>query len=141
ARIVERADPDGDEVGPGRYPQKQHGPAIRAERAGNRITAVRRSDIELGLALGYAEAYRWHPPAGGKGAAALALAIAAVTQQCKAGFTRRFIADCPAQAAARHNRHDAMPRGRTAGSGCRRLLRGAEFRVIGIVDEGLVALG
>src|SRR5437660_12620683 len=66
ARIVERADPDGDEVGPGRDPQKQHRAAIRAEGAGDLVAAVRRPDIEFRFALADPEARRRRPPPGGK---------------------------------------------------------------------------
>src|SRR6202022_3112669 len=109
ARIVERADPDGDEVGPGGDAQEQHRAAIRAERTGDLVAAVRRPEVELGLALGDPEARRRHPPAGGKRTAALALAVAAVAEEREAGLARRFIANRTAQAAARHRRHEAQP--------------------------------
>src|SRR5947207_5350709 len=81
ARVVERADPDGDEVGPGRDAQKQHRAAIRAEGAGDLVAAVRPPDVKLGSALDDPEARGRHPPPSGKCTAALALAVAGVAQE------------------------------------------------------------
>ena len=92
ARIVEGADANGDEVGPGRDPQKQHRAAIRAEGAGDLVAAVGRPEVELGFALGDPEARRRNPPSRGKGAAALALAVAAMAQQRKAGLASEVLA-------------------------------------------------
>src|SRR5215475_14218263 len=102
ARIVEGADSDADQIRAGRDPQKQHAAAFRTKRPGYLITAVCGFDVELRLALGDLEARRRHPHRGCVGAAALALAVAAMAKQRKDRFSRTLVPDGPAEAAARH---------------------------------------
>src|SRR5438034_986437 len=81
ARIVQRADPDRDQIGAGGNPQKQHTAAFRAERPGYAVSAIRRLDVNLWLALGDPETGGGNPQPSRRGATALALAVAAVTEQ------------------------------------------------------------
>src|SRR5580692_4332190 len=82
--------------------QKQHAAAFRAKRPGHLIAAVRGLDIKLRLALGDPEARGRDPHRCRVGAAALALTIAAMTEQRKDRFSRALVPDGAAQAASRH---------------------------------------
>src|SRR6185295_15242 len=102
AGIVQGADPEADQVRPGGDLNVEGGAAVTAEGTGDGMAAVRRLHVAPGLALGDAEAVRRHAQPGGKGAAALALAVAAMAEQRERRLARGFIADGAAQAATGH---------------------------------------
>src|SRR5260370_12642498 len=109
ARIVEGADPDTDQIRPGGDSQKQHAAAVRAEGAGHLIATVRRLNVKLWLPLGDPEPCCGNPQCCRVGAAALALTVPAMTEQCKDRFTPGFVLNGAAQASPGHWRCHREP--------------------------------
>src|SRR5205085_8799739 len=112
ARVVERADPEADDVRPGRDLDIERRAAIAAEHADDLVAAVRLSDVSLRRALGDAEPGARHPDRRDIGGAARTLAIAAMTLQREDRRALALIAHRAAQTPAGScYRHRAPPAG------------------------------
>src|SRR5436190_4271542 len=113
AGVVERADPEADDVRPGRDLDIERRAAIAAKGADDLVAAVGLADIALRGALGDPEAGARHPDCRDIGGAARTLAIAAMTLQREDRRALALIAHRAAQAPAGPcYRHRAPPAGR-----------------------------
>src|SRR5207302_4522776 len=121
ARVVERADPEADDVRPGRDLDIERRAAIAAEHADDLVAAVRLSDVSLRRALGDAEAGARHPDCRDISGAARTLAVAAMALQREDRRALALIAHRAAQTPAGScYRHRAPPAGRLLRRSARR---------------------
>src|SRR5262245_56134878 len=100
ARVVERADPQADDVGPGRHLDPERRAAIAAKYAGDLVAAVGLRDVALRHPFREPEAGDRHAHRRDIGGAARPLAVAAMALQRENGFALALVAHRAAQAPA-----------------------------------------
>src|SRR5262249_46330916 len=104
-------DAQTNEIGPGRNLDKQRAAASAAKRPGDLVAGVGFCDVTVYRALGDPKLSDRHAHRGDVGAAARALAVAALALQRQYPFARTLVAHRPAQTAAHlHLSHRASAR-------------------------------
>src|SRR5829696_2665 len=110
ARIVEGADPETDDVGPGGNLDVKRRAAVAAEDARDLVPGVGLGDVAFRRTVGDVEPGRWHAHRRDVRGAALQLAVPAVALQGELGFAGAFVSHRLAQASAGSGRHMVLPR-------------------------------
>src|ERR1051326_4194925 len=100
ARVVERADPDADDVRPGQHLDIERRTAIAAKYPGDLVAAIRLPDKAPRWPLGDAEWCGGHPDRRDIRRPARALTVAAMALQRKHRLPRRFVAHRAAETPA-----------------------------------------